>query len=426
MKTKIVSRIDDISTLLEIIKNRNEYKENSKNGLVILLNGEWGTGKTTFLEEFIEAISSNKDVELFNIYNAYENDYYENAYLPFFASIEDKIELGKEFTKFIKSVGKSSTNGLVVISYAVIKSIFKTKLKVDLDDIKNNLKDIQDEKNGEDYLKKYRDFSKYKETIKTRIRKICSEKPKIFIIDELDRCKPNFAMETLEIVKHFFDIENCIFIVSVDKMQLIESIKAIYGSNINSEKYFSKLFDYQYNLIPVDFYDSIDLSNGANRELVEYSTKIFNILNISLRDSKKIFNELLQKNKKWTVEQSLFMLFLLTLKYTDLSFYKAIINNEFIKYKRILESEYRSELEKYNKLLKLRIRGESSYGEILEEVEKYLNNIYSKIGVSPNSSFTPIGSTSKRIEDIEKDIIKYLPEFRPESTVKDTIIKTIK
>lgn len=420
MKTKLVSRRDDILTLLEIIHNREEYKENSKNGLVILVNGEWGTGKTTFLEEFIKELSSIDDINLFNVYNAYENDCYKNAYIPFFASIDDKINLGKEFSNFIKSAGKTSTHGFVVISYAITKSIFKSKYKIDLDDIKNNMKDIQAEQN-EDYLKNYKEFTKYKNQIKSRMRELCSDKTMIFIIDELDRCKPSFAMETLEIIKHFFDIDNCVFIVSVDKAQLNSFARAIYGTNISGEKYFSKLFDYQFNLLPISFYDSIDLSDEKNNELVEWSTKVFNILNVSLRDSKKIFNELIQKNKNWTISQSLFMLFLLTLKYTDLSFYKIIINNEYRKYKKILQTSYDNELEKYNKLLSFKIGDGSNYGEVLEEVQICLNKSYSNLGVNPQRASTSVADKLKTYEEIEKDVLKYVPEFKLGLSVKDTI-----
>lgn len=426
MKQKIKSRKDDISTLLDIIKNKDDYKENSENGLVILLNGEWGTGKSTFLKEVINELEKDDNVELFNNYNAYENDYYDNAYIPFFASIEDKIQLKKEFTNFIKSVGESTGRGLVVISYAVTKSIFKKSFNIDIDDIKNNLKDLQEEKLNNDYLKDYNDFKKYKIKIKEKMNEICSKKTQVFIIDELDRCKPSFAMETLEIVKHFFDVDNCIFIISVDKMQLEESAKAIYGNGINSEKYFSKLFDYQFNLLPVNFYDSIDISEIPNiEELVKWSTKVFNILNISLRDSKKVFNELIQKNKSWTIEQSLFMLFLLILKYTDLSFYKAIINRNYVKYKKAFENEYNGDLEKYNKLFSFKIGDGETYNVILEELNIYLNKSYSSLGKGEDKSSMAISGRLKSKDEIENNIKKYIPEVGIGLTVKENIERII-
>ena len=72
MKVKKVSRSIDIDVLLEIIRKREEYKENSQNGLVILLNGAWGSGKSTFLKELEEKINECDDMQLFINYNAYE------------------------------------------------------------------------------------------------------------------------------------------------------------------------------------------------------------------------------------------------------------------------------------------------------------------------------------------------------------------
>ena len=77
MKVKKVCRDIDVDVLLEIIRKREEYKENSQNGLVILLNGSWGSGKSTFLKQLEEKIIECDDVQLFINYNAYEYDFYE-------------------------------------------------------------------------------------------------------------------------------------------------------------------------------------------------------------------------------------------------------------------------------------------------------------------------------------------------------------
>jgi len=426
MKRKIVTRKEDIETLIEIIENREDYKENSKNGLVILLNGEWGTGKTTFLNEFIEKMNGKENIELFSNYNAYENDYYENAYIPFFAAIEDKLQLKNEFSNFIKSVGEYAGKGVLIGAYAIMKSIAKTAINIDIDDIKENIVAIEEEKINNDCLNDYNNAKKYKKQIKERMNELCANKSQIFIIDELDRCKPNFAMDTLEIVKHFFDISNCVFIISVDKIQLEESIKSIYGNGINSEKYFSKLFDYQFNLLPINFYEAIDFyQTSITQDLINEATKIFNILNISLRDSKKVFNELIKKNQSWTIEQSLFILFLLILKYTDLSFYNAILKKDYIRYKKIFEQSYNKELEKYNKIMEFKIGRGLTYGEILEELHFNLDKNYAKLGSNFNNISMMIKSKNKSIIEIEEDILEHIPEYNIGLSVKENIKRIV-
>ena len=81
MKSISVARDIDVEVLLEIIKHYDDYKENSKNGLVILLNGAWGSGKSTFLSQLEDKINEDEEVDLFLNYNAYEYDFYDTECL---------------------------------------------------------------------------------------------------------------------------------------------------------------------------------------------------------------------------------------------------------------------------------------------------------------------------------------------------------
>lgn len=74
---------------------------------------------------------------------------------------------------------------------------------------------------------------------------------------------------------------------------------------MDSEKYFSKFFDYQYNLLPIKFYETVDTSNIYNLDkIVKGISVLFQILNISLRDSNKIFNEFVSKYKIYNNEET--------------------------------------------------------------------------------------------------------------------------
>lgn len=127
MKINKVSRQVDIDVLLEIIRKREDYKENSKNGLVILLNGAWGSGKSTFLDEFEEKIIESDNMNLFLNYNAYEYDFYETPYIPFFSSMEDKLKLGKELDKIVKLTSNFG-KGILVSLYGMINGFYKKNL----------------------------------------------------------------------------------------------------------------------------------------------------------------------------------------------------------------------------------------------------------------------------------------------------------
>lgn len=88
---------------------------------------------------------------------------------------------------------------------------------------------------------------KFREAIKTLLEKIDKDKPFVIFIDELDRCRPLYAIELLERIKHIFGIEGLIFVLSIDKSQLAESIKSQYG-NIDTNNYLRRFIDLEFTL----------------------------------------------------------------------------------------------------------------------------------------------------------------------------------
>lgn len=434
MKINRVSRQVDVDVLLEIIKKRDEYKENSKNGLVILLNGAWGSGKSTFLNELEEKIIESDDTNLFLNYNAYEYDFYETPYIPFFASMEDKLKLGKELDKLVKL---TSNFGKVILAslYAMINGFYKKKFDIDLNDIKDNIMGID----NESYKKDFDEFISCKKKIETKLQNCCSKEPQIFIVDELDRCKPSFAIDTLEIIKHFFDVENCVFIIAVDKLQLEESAKTIFGQEMDSEKYFSKFFDYQYNLLPIKFYETVDTSNIHNLDkIIKEISEIFQILNISLRDANKIFNEFVSKYKlynneetpelkRWTEQQCYIITFLLTLKYTDLLFYTELMNGNYSKYITKIKTDVSKTSNNYSKLLDHKIDDKHTYSSFLTKLNSYLENEYLDIGKAYGTywHFEHEDNEFTIKQRRARDMQHYIPQVEPDKTFKENIQKII-
>lgn len=417
MITKEVRRANEIEAMLEIIDNVEIYQENSENGLVILLNSAWGTGKTTFLQQLEENVNEKETLEIFSHYNAYEYDSYENAYIPLFSTIAKKIKLE---SNTLKSIVKSSGIGIGIAAEYISKSLLKHFTDIDLEEIGSTIKAKVDEIEC-DYLKDFEEFDNTKKLVKEKLREACKRQTQVFIVDELDRCKPNFAMETLEIIKHFFDVPNCIFIIAVDKIQLEESAKIIYGA-IDSEKYFSKLFDYQFNLLPLSLHEIVETVSENEIQFVKRASEILSLLNISLRDSKKIVNEELSYSKDWSTDQMMFMLFLYILKYTDLTFYNAIINGEYNEYSELIKNQYDASLHKYKKVLNFTISNNYTYDAIIRAIghmfnKKYKNlysysdNVYYSLGTGKNLSGSQIAAL----------ILQYLPVYDEEKSVRENL-----
>jgi len=422
---KYVKRELELKTMLEIIDKHREYKENSENGLVILMNGSWGSGKTTFLKDLQKEIVSNENYNFLGTYNPFEYDFYDNAYIPLFATINEKNKMTREIKKIIEITNKQIANQTLAIAYSVTKGLFHKTTGIDIDDIKKLAKNVKREyEKDNDYLKEFQNFDKFKNDIKIKLKTFCEDKPTVFIIDELDRCNPKFAIETIEIVKHFFDIENCIFIIAVDKFQLKESAKTIFGQNMNSDIYFSKFFDYQFNLNKIDFYEIVGDKPIKNfEEIKQESTKLFNCLGISLRDSKKIFNEFCNKYNDWSLTQSMCMILMITLKYTDLTFYNAVMNGDYTKYQTRFTDSHDFEGYKYQRLLNLDVGDKNNiYKIFLSKFTHYLDVEY----VNLNVVYEPFYTDMVKNGSTKKTALESLRELIPQKEEGITYMETIK
>lgn len=132
-------------------------------------------------------------------------------------------------------------------------------------------------------------------------------KPLVIIIDELDRCKPTFAVEIVEKVKHLFSVENVVFLLVMNKSQLEESIKCVYGQNIDAhtylqkfvnieaklpkhtgERYTNDLSKYTYRLLQLHEMQTW----GDDSNIVECTESLANHFNLSLRQLEKVFTNL--------------------------------------------------------------------------------------------------------------------------------------
>ncbi len=75
--------------------------------------------------------------------------------------------------------------------------------------------------------------------------------PLVFIIGELDRCRPTFAIALLERVKHIFDVPDVVFVFGVNRVELTRSVESVYGA-IEARTYLRRLFDMEFVLPDAD------------------------------------------------------------------------------------------------------------------------------------------------------------------------------
>ena len=213
--------------------------DSAEGGFTMALNGSWGTGKTTFVrmwQKYLEK-AGYKTAYI----NAWEMDFTTNPLVSILGEVGSLT--GKDrraFKKIIKALPKSVRLGAegFISTYTgqgAIKNLFNRHKSFDED-----IKTYCDQKEA---------LQQFRSEFQSFIEANCVGKPLVFFIDELDRCRPDYAVEFLERIKHFFCVDNIIFIVSVDKKHLAESVKGHYGSAaIDTDEYLRRFFDIEYDL----------------------------------------------------------------------------------------------------------------------------------------------------------------------------------
>lgn len=335
--------------LTTILKNSDKHLINDNNSLVIALDSPWGTGKTKFLNEWKKLLKDDT-FEILD-YNAWESDYSEDALMPIINAIyeqksfEDKREKLKEKTvDILKYVGKNVAKNFVSEKFGKeLVSILSLVKKHGLDD--EELKNILKENSTNEYYDDFLEFKKVKKNFTDFLQKLSRDKKILFFIDELDRCKPTFAIQTLEIIKHFFNIKNFVFVIALDMEQLSQSIKTIYGQNMDTCGYLRRFFDLHFKIPKPKIKDYVTfvLKNNilgyiVSNEFVENISNIFHNLDLSLREINSILENyklVLEtslrpyiENKEYVTLES--YLYLITLKYKEPYYYNVILYKRFI------------------------------------------------------------------------------------------------
>lgn len=222
--------------------------ENYPEGFVLAINNKWGTGKTTFVRMW-EQLLINKNFKTI-YFNAWENDFEDNPLTAFVGelSIINKKE-NEKFNKLVENAAIISKN----VAPAILKAFFKKYIDSEtlVDGISDTTKSLLEifKDDIKEYSKRKESISEFKNCLSQFVTNEANSKPLIFIIDELDRCRPNYAVLLLEQVKHFFSVPNIVFVLSIDKTQLGSAICGVYGSeNIDSNEYLRRFIDIEYSV----------------------------------------------------------------------------------------------------------------------------------------------------------------------------------
>ena len=254
----LLKRSEEADSLQNYLLKR--YEQIPLKPFTLNINAEWGYGKTYFLQQLANKCAVDGHPVVY--FDAWKNDYTKEPLLAFMSELNGQLD---EYLDTREQKAKNILKKIAEFSLPIIFSIIAkrfTGYSIDqLNEMLSEDKGIEKEKTEdkvsslvsnmtkitlEEHFRTKNSINDFKENMKNLLKKIESYKnkklPLFILIDELDRCRPNYAIELLENIKHLFDIEGIYFIIATDSRQLSHSINAVYGDNFASEKYLKRFF----------------------------------------------------------------------------------------------------------------------------------------------------------------------------------------
>ncbi len=184
-------------------------------------------------------------------FNAWETDYHSDPIIAFTSEIIDVLrkyeKSGTEQTENIKQIKKTAGKFSHRLLPLLVK--FLTRGAVDDKELANLFGDgaaMAATELFDSYKDEKNQIVEFKKALSTAVESLSKHEkklPLVIFVDELDRCRPSYAIELLERIKHIFDIKNVVFVCSIEKRQLMTSLSAVYGVGTESNKYLKRFFD---------------------------------------------------------------------------------------------------------------------------------------------------------------------------------------
>jgi len=238
------------------IKNLTVLLQHVSPPFVLAVNGRWGAGKTTFINRWAAYLKQQHFLVL--NFNAWTTDFSEDPLVAFLGEMnkglagyltQDK-ERNALWEKCKRVGGKLVRRGVPAATRLLTGGLLDANDLI-RDEAMTFLGDA-----SADAVKAYEDTKSAIDEFRSLLAEILADAtektPMVIFVDELDRCRPTYAIQLLERIKHLFDQAGVVFVLSLDREQLCHSIRAVYGEGLDAAGYLRRFIDVEYMLAKPD------------------------------------------------------------------------------------------------------------------------------------------------------------------------------
>ncbi|MDA3315866.1 MULTISPECIES: KAP family P-loop NTPase fold protein [Aeromonas] len=373
--------------------------EGKQRNYVLNLNAEWGAGKTWFIKRWYMELKAHYPTVYID---AWQQDFSDDPLLTVISSIIDQLRDATGNKVAIPDGIKSKLLGLLKVGgKLVLKSAIK---KAGLEDGDFSMEGEDADKLVDTLCSNHKERYESIQYLKNEIRQWVEgavglsegelDYPAFILIDELDRCRPSYAVEMLETIKHIFDIPKVVFVLATDTEQLQHAIKVIYGEGFHASAYLRRFFRRQFSLKEIskasfiESYMTIDDASWENlfprfKTISEFSlllSVLADAFGLQLRDIEQYIDKVKAAISNFSDDFDLVIFSILLLaKEHEPDLYRQIVNLELSlrnDNKKPISNVGFYERFKVNSMLQFNLPSESNGIDLLKteiSISKYIN-----------------------------------------------------
>lgn len=327
--------------------------EGKQRNYVLNLNAEWGAGKTWFIKRWYMELKAHYPTVYID---AWQQDFSDDPLLTVISSIIDQLKMIAGKANPIPDGMRQRLLGLFKVGGKLALKAAIKKVGLEEDDFSlegddaNQLVDALCSNQKE----RYESIQYLKQEIRQWVEGAVGlsegelDYPAFILIDELDRCRPSYAVEMLETIKHIFDVPKVVFVLATDTEQLQHAVKVIYGLEFDAYTYLSRFFNRRFSMLSCSRHDFVEshlsdasyldsnifeniwpkgLNVGSFNDII---SAIADACQLSLRSTEKLIDRslLVLVNMKDDSINIVFLAYLIALHEIKLSDYETIISSE--------------------------------------------------------------------------------------------------
>ena len=254
-KNDLLGRRETVEVLTGIVRS-------IEGPCVLSVDAAWGAGKTTFLKIWAQHLR-NQEFPVVE-FNAWETDFSEEPFIALSTELMEGLK-GYADTSLTQKIGDMKEKAKKIVLRTAPGGIrlgitYIPYIGPLLEKIFGNALDSWAEEKLNAYEEAQHSVEIFRHTLKNIANTLSKSKegrPLVVVIDELDRCRPSYAVELLEVAKHIFAVDHVVFVLGVNRSELAHSVKALYGHEFDASGYLGRFFDLDFHLPEPDRTDFI-------------------------------------------------------------------------------------------------------------------------------------------------------------------------